>query len=463
MDGVSSAAIMVRYLKNFTQNVTYSYHQRSEGHGISKQTVPEDTELLVICDSSTNDFEGCKKYYDMGMQLVVFDHHPFTTKNPYALIVNPKLDKYPNKELSGSGLCMKICMYLDNLMNTNYHKKYFDLCGCGIVADVMSMKEPENRYLVYMGLKNFKNPGLKAILKKKNIFIKDINSQTIAFTIAPLINGICRLNKVELALQLLLEDDESKCLDLVKEIIKLNDGKKKEITKITNKLGKNIDLSKNIIVITTDENLKMGKSFNGVAAMQMADKYKKPTLVLNNKDGILAGSGRSINDIPFKKLLQETGLCESLEGHMQAFGCEIKEENLDKLFEALENKIINNKEVTYYYDLEIDVNEIDYELVENITKFNYLAGKNAEQTKVLIKNIPVIERKVMGQNFDAVKLVSDNLNFVKFRVNEFYANDVEGKTLDVIANLNINRWYHWGRKEVITDLQGFIDDYKIAN
>lgn len=461
MDGISSIIIMVRYLKQFSTNVIYSYHQRSEGHGISNQIVPEDTDVLIICDSSTNNVEGCKKYFDMGMSVLVLDHHPKTKDNPYAIIVNPKLDKYPNKELSGAGVIFKVIQILDNLMNTNYHKHYIDLCACGMYADVMSMRIPENRYLVYHGLKNIKNPGIKAILKKKNVFINNVNSQTIGFTIGPLINGIARLNKIEMVIELLLEDDEKKCLDIVKECIKLNDEKKKTVKKIANKIKDNVDLTKNIIIIKTDEKLKLDAGFNGIIAMEMADKYKKPTLMLNNENGICSGSGRSINGIPFKKLLEETGLCEYVEGHMLAFGCEIKEENIEKLYLSLEDKIINRDVKEFHYDLEVDINEIDFDLVELIMKFDYLAGKDAEQTKVLIKNIPVLERRVMGQGLDTVKLVSDRLNLMRFRTNEFYGQELDGKIISVISGLSINSWYNFGTKKMIKDLQGIMEDYKI--
>ena len=458
---------MVRYLKNFTNKITYTYCQRSEGHGISNQIVPENTDLLIIVDSSTNETKKCKELQEQGIDIVILDHHPKTQDNPYALIVNPQLDDYPNKELSGGGVVYKTLEILDDLFDTSYHKEFIDLAGIAIYTDVMSMTEPENRYFVYYALKNIKNPGIKAILKASNVFISDISSEVIGWKIGPIINATARMEKIELIIELLLEDDFNKCLQIAKECVKLNEDRKKKEVKLFKKVKDRINYKNNIIVVKVDENDGIDKGFNGLLAMKIADHYKKPTIVVKCKDGMCAGSARSINNINFKSILNKTGLFELLEGHTGAFGVEIKEDKIDDLIEMTNNHIkisSNRNTVKVGYDLEIDLEEVNYDLIKDIQQFNYLSGKNAEDTKVLIKNIPVYERKVMGKLEDSIKLVSDKFNMVKFKVNEFYAEELcDHKKIDIIGSLKINKWYNFGTKKVVEDLQVLLDDYKICN
>lgn len=456
--------MVVRYLKYYTTNVTYTYCQRSEGHGISNQLVDEDVDLLIIVDSSTNETEVCKILKEDCLDVVILDHHPKIQDNPYALITNPQMDDYPSKELSGGGVVFKLLEVMDNMRNKYCHQQFIDLAGIAIYGDVMSMREGENRYFVYQALKNIRNPGIKAILEKQRIYLKDINSQTIGYKIAPVINATARMDKIELIIDLLLEDDYDKCLEMAKECIKLNEDRKKKEEKLFKAVKDKLDTSNKIIILQVTDKDKIDKGFNGLLAMKIADRYKKPTLVLKNKDGICSGSGRSIDDIEFKELLEETGLCNLLEGHSAAFGAEIKEDNINKLYEIFNEKLEHKKEKTITYDIELDIDEVTHDLIKDVEKFNYLSGKDAETTRVCIKNLPVNERKVMGKGLDTIKISTGKLDFMKFKTNEFYAEELcAWDNIDVICTLNVNKWWHNGYKQWIENLQGFLEDYRLSN
>jgi len=482
-DGICAGTEMVRYLRNYTDKVNFIYHQRDQGHGIAQQQVPDDTNLLIIVDSSTNEVDECKRLSENNIEIIILDHHPKTLDNPYALIVNPQLDNYPNKQLSGSGVVYKTIETIDELMSQDFCEEYQDLCGIGICGDIMSMDVPENRNLVYNALKNINNPGIQAILKIKWIRLDQVCTQDILFNISPIINACARLGCIEKIIELLLEDNLDNCKELAKACIKLNEQRKKTEAKLFNSIKDRIDDSNKIIILKTTVDDNIDKGFNGLLAMKIAERYGKCCLVI--KKGVVveeelseecgltknvttySGSGRSINDIAFRELLEQTGLCNSLNGHSGAFGVEIDEDNIPLLIDALNKRLEtldNDETVTVIYDIEIDKDDINEKLIKDINYFNYISGKDAEVVKVLIKNLPVLERKVMGSELNSIKLVSSRVDMLKFRVNEMYGSDInDGDLVDVIGSMNINVWWHNGFKKFITNLQVFIDDYRLSS
>ncbi len=455
---------MMRYLSYFTKNTSCVYHQRSQGHGISVQVIPEDINLLIVVDSSTNEVEKCKELSENNIEIIILDHHPKMVDNPYAIIVNPQLDNYPNKSISGAGVVFKTCQVLDDLLDVNYAQQFIDLAGIGMYADVMSMAVPENRYLVYQALKNISNPGIKAIIQKNKV--NTINSETISYKIAPVINASARMDKIEKIIELLLEDDYDKCLLLAKECVALNEERKKLQAKLYKKVKDRIDPSHNIIIVRTTDKDKIEKGFNGLLATQISEKYKKPVLVVKDNEGMCAGSGRGIGDVQLKEILNDTKLFKSLEGHSSAFGCEFNQDNIEGIYNYLDENMKENKQDAKIieYDLELDREIINKKTIEGIQWFNYLAGKNCEVTKFMIKNLVVYERKVMGKMLDTVKIKTDLLDLMKFRCNEFYGDDLcEGDLIDVVGSVNLNRWWNFQSRQWVEALQVFIDDYRLSD
>src|SRR5690606_19168190 len=143
-DGITATTVMQRYLKNYTDNVTYIYNERNHGHGIHEQTrldfvtdedydekgkIKDDekaerfklnsenlqkiseSNLLIIIDSSSNDDKACERLsVKYGVEIIILDHHAIERENPHVLLVNPQQDgcEYPNKHLSGAGVVFKV-------------------------------------------------------------------------------------------------------------------------------------------------------------------------------------------------------------------------------------------------------------------------------------------------------------------------------------------------------------------
>lgn len=468
-DGSTALAIMYNNLKQFTNNVCYFHGQRGLGHGIktSMNLIPKDTDLLIIVDSSTSDVEECKKIREMGINIIILDHHPSEAENPYAIIVNPQLDDYPNKNASGAVICWKMCQVIDDTLGTNYSEYLIDLAGIGCHADSMSMLEPENRYIVSEGLNRLNNLGLKAILDIKKRDMKELSTADISFAIAPMINGACRMDKMEVVTELLTCDDHKQCAKLAKEVNELNEQRKIIQAELMNKFESQINLNENFIVIIDYKN-EVSKGFSGLLAGEFANKYQKHVLVLSYDElepEKFRGSYRAFDNFKLKSFFNELSEVFYTGGHEGAGGIGIPVELIndfkDKTNTALQT-IYTNKDQTIKYELDLIVDEITESLIKDIKKFCRICGKDFKDAKFMVKGLFILEKSLLGKKKDTMKISCDGLDAMKFKIDEpFYDSFPIFSEMKAVGTLNINKWYNRQTKRKVVSNQLLIDDYKI--
>lgn len=488
-DGVFACSVMMNYLKDLVEedNLDYIHAQRSSGHGLETvikdedkeedpkvKYLPEDTDLLIIVDSSSNSVEGCKKAVDMGMDVIVIDHHLIEEENPYATIVNCQQGAYPNKDLSGSAMAYKVCQVMDDYMGEDLSDDLVDLSAIGIISDMMSVKNLENRFLILQGLKNINNLGLHVLLKKSKVDLgEDISTTTISFKVSPVINACTRFDKIELAIELLTTDDPDEANKLAGQMIKMNDKRKEDESEIVKSALARVDNSRKIAVLYDNE---IGSGFRGLVAMQLVSKLGKPVFVLkhNEENDMYNGSARSFGDINLKNLVEITGDFEYSQGHTKAFGIGIEKKNLNKALDALD-KLLEEEddEVTVEYDLEIDESDITDIDIKQIEQFGLISGQGFPEPVFLVKGLVADSRELLGKKKkETVKIACDNgMALMKFKVDENYAMDIEEALnddemfmveLDVVGTLNINNFFHWGLRRNIVTNQVFIKDYRLS-
>lgn len=484
-DGLTATTVMLRYLKNYTDNVDYIYGERNDGHGITEMIKishlnpskdadriehnKENTDkirnadLLILIDSSTNDVDTCKFIKEkLKTDIIILDHHAIERKNPYALIVNPQQDgcEYPNKYLSGAGVVFKTLQVMEDTLGQVDVWQYVDLVAVGIYADVMRLDVLENRYLIMQGLRNMRNTGLIRILKGGKVDTFRLKGDAIGFTIAPMLNGVARMNNIKLAIDILLEDDDKICKKLRLQMQKINNLRKERQKEIIEQYKKNVDDSKKVLIVSDEQSIK---GFNGIVAQQLSEEYKRPVIVGRVHNGLLSGSFRSYNGFKFKKFLNQfDGDIEAL-GHEGAGGIEISEElipNLEKYFER-HMPSLDDTQPTVLYDLEIDVSEVN-QYVKEVDKFNLLAGSGFPKVMVRVNNITVEEPCCIGETRETVKISTLNdMELIKFRVNEEYASELEYfDSIDVVGQLTMNEWFNFAIKKKISIPQVMLNDYR---
>jgi single-stranded-DNA-specific exonuclease len=484
-DGIVSCAIMYNYLQFHTDNISIVHSQRSHGHGL--ETILEEmsdhedvvymdneTDLLIIVDSSSNSVEACKLVREKyNCDIVIIDHHAIDRDNPHAIIVNCQLGDYPNKSLSGSAMCYKVLQVMDEYLDNSEADNYLDLVAIGLVADLMDLSKGENRSLVNRGIKHIRNEGLQQLLKANNVdFYYGISSSDIGYKISPLLNACSRFDKIELALELLIESDMERAKVIAKELKKLNEYRKKEEKEIVESVFDKVDNSHKVAVIVDND---IEANFRGLICMQLTSKLKKPAFVLtfNKEKNEYHGSARSVGQINLKKYCQLTGDFIYCQGHEKAFGVGIKAEKIDQALEGLDQLIENNEsEEEIEFDLELEANEITEELIENVEKFARITGQGVPPPKFLVREVIIQNGELLGKKVkETLKLNCENdLAVMKFKTDEEYANHffeaLEDENnffveADIIGTLNLNRYFHFGKKELIITKQIFMEDYKL--
>ena len=212
-DGYTSAAIIYQYTKrlNCHCNVDYWLHEGKQ-HGLQDhidKLMEQDYkyDLIILPDSSSNDANYHDMLDEVNTPCLILDHHLTDVKLSYnAVVINNQLSpNYTNKELTGAGVVYQFCRYVDSLTGQSWADDYIDLAAWGIIGDMGSVLEMENRYIITEGLKNIKNDFFKALLEKQAYSItgkmgatwedilEKLTPTSVAFYIVPLVNGMIRV------------------------------------------------------------------------------------------------------------------------------------------------------------------------------------------------------------------------------------------------------------------------------
>lgn len=449
-DGLTSAAAICLYTKRFYPEcrLTYSIHSGKQ-HGISREiNVPDDTQLLIIPDASSNDVDQCKMLSDKGVDIIILDHHECEDKNPHAIVVNNQMCDYPNKQLSGVGVVYKFLQAVDDEEWNGGADEYLDLVAVGLIGDNMDIKSYETKYIVDKGLKRIKNRLLKALVEKTNYSTNgEVTIRNVQFYIVPLINGMIRAGdseEKEILFRAAIEDyDEFEYKNRKTQTVTMEDiftraarfcvnakirqdkSNYKSLDSIYNFIDKH-HLDENKIMMVNVTNL-LDKSQTGVSAIKVANKYHKPTLLLrkNEKKGVFAGSGRNCNNSPIQNLkdfLNDLGVFNYCEGHQGAFGIEVDIENIQAAIDIINSTLADvSMEPVAYVDFVIYEEYLSIALIKQIDELKEYFGTGFPEVMVCVKNVLVSQENyyVIGKNKDTWKVENDDgVVLINFKFDE---------------------------------------------
>lgn len=482
VDGFTSAAIIYQYLQKIAPSLHMEYFLHSgKGHGLS-DTIEDITssntsfQLVILPDAGSNDWKYHEELKEYGADCLVLDHHivePDTQIiNNTIIINNQDSEKYHNKDLSGAGVAWQFCRFIDRVNGTPYAFDYIDLAALGIVSDMMSVLELENRYIITTGFSNIKNYFFKCLCEKQSYSMGGkVTPMTVAFYITPLINAMIRTGTME---------EKRRCFEAFIDGHKLVESHKrgakgtmeevaiesarectnararqnrildKAVEELEIKIHKYDLLENKILFIRLDEE-DFPPELNGLVAMKLSAKYQRPTIVarLNDED-IVRGSSRGLNESElksFKAFMDDSGFFEYTAGHDNACGISIPNYSIDAFHKYANKKLegVDFGENWYEVNFERIAADKDIrELIEDLTEHEDIWGQHNSEPMIHILDLNVSKSdiRVMGKNQDTVKIEKNGVAYMFFkckdRIKDF--EQFKDMKIELVGRANMNEW-----------------------
>lgn len=429
IDGVNATYILLEGIRRCGGNVDAAIPDRmKDGYGINEhlieQALSDGKELLITCDNGIAAINEINFAKEKGMTVVVTDHHEIPYRNTEQgkeflrsnadAIVNPKQNDclYPCKGICGAVVAWKLVQVLYERMDIPVEEAdiFIENAGFATVGDVMDLTG-ENRILVKLGLKaleHTKNPGMKALIAKNKLSDKPLSAYHIGFVLGPCINASGRLDTAKRSLELLLERDEVKASALAGELVELNESRKymtqQETQKALEQIEKEGREKDKVLVVYLPE---CHESLAGIIAGRIREAYQRPVFVLTKGEEGVKGSGRSIEAYSmFDKMTEVAELFTKYGGHPMAAGLSMREEDIDKLREQLNQKAeLSEEDMAEVVRLDA-VLPMSYFTVDTIRQLSVLEPCGKSNTKPVFadRNIKITRANIVGVNRNVLKL-----------------------------------------------------------
>jgi single-stranded-DNA-specific exonuclease len=338
VDGITSTVILRRALEMLGGNVMHFIPERlRDGYGLQPAAIDrlhaEAVRVVVSVDCGIRGTEAARRARDLGIDLIITDHHePESTLPDAVAVINPKRPDclYPDKHLAGVGVALKLVQALcTRAGKSKWMPAFVKVAALGTLADVVPLVG-ENRVIARFGLASLtRGPhtiGLRALLEASGLAGKTIDSYQVAFMLAPRVNAAGRMATPDIATRLLLATGEAMAEEARALAQQLNDEnlrRQEEEADLVAQARKAIETdpavgAHNVLVVG---GAGWHRGVIGIAASKLVDAYHKPAIVLSVDGGVAHGSCRSIPDFDMLAALEHCAdLFDRFGGHKQAAG-----------------------------------------------------------------------------------------------------------------------------------------------
>jgi len=497
-DGYTSGALLLNYLyavnSEWLNNIDFRVHSGKE-HGLDfaliESLTSDDYQLILVPDASSNEYEIHALLKSKKIDCLIIDHHEAPAQSENAIVINPQLDDYPNKNLSAVGVVYKFCKLLDSKLGVDLADNFLDLVALGMVADMMDIRELETKHLISKGIINIRNPFIKSLIERQSNSLKDgLSPNSFGFYIAPLINATIRIGTEEEKLTMFkgfLDKYANEEMDSTKRGAKpgetetFADRAARQSMNIKNRQAKMRDegialieeiiqresLNDNkVLVVVLDQDID--KNLSGLIANKIMSKYKKPVLILRNNNETLNGSARGYEKSElrdFKLFLNDSGLVNYAEGHANAFGAGIDKDKLENFIEYSNEQLKDfDFSATHLVDFIWDSETLTSQDIFDVANLRSFWGKGVEEALICIKGLKVTKDRIALLSPDkspTIKINFKGIDFIKFGSSQQEFESLRADTgyieIDIVGKCSINEW-----NGNIT-AQVFIEDYAIKD
>lgn len=424
VDGVSSVCLLMQFLSHLTDHIMYYIPSRfDEGYGLNKEALNtikgQGADLVITVDCGTASYAEVEYAKQIGLDIIVTDHHNIGENPADCILINPKQKDcpYPFKDLCGCGVAFKLAQAIQrkiNLPKSTVHS-LLDLVALATVGDIVSLLG-ENRSLVKYGLEviNKKSrKGLEKLIQEVGLGDKKVKAYHIAYILAPHLNAGGRILTAELGLKLLLSDIDEEIKTSVTSLVENNRLRKRIQDEGFSKCDNIVQekLSDDLFLVIDSEDVHEG--IIGIVAGKIKEKYFRPTIIVthSNEEGILKGTGRSIERIDIYAAIKKfENIFVKYGGHAGACGFKIEKNKMEELREKL------NQEVNLFYQEDpeafidkimihavIKINDLNQELIALLEKLEP-TGYNNEKPIFMISDLSITKIVHLGKNNEHVKI-----------------------------------------------------------
>ncbi|HTI42356.1 MAG TPA: single-stranded-DNA-specific exonuclease RecJ [Vicinamibacterales bacterium] len=338
VDGVTSTVILRRALELLGADVVHFIPERlRDGYGLQPATIDrlqqDGARLVISVDCGIRAAEAAARAGELGVDLIITDHHEPDAELPHALaVINPKRRdcRYPDKNLAGVGVALKLVQALcARTGRASWLPAFIKVAAIGTLADVVPLTG-ENRVIAKLGLGMLsKGPhkiGLRALLEVCGLTGREIDSYHIGFVVAPRVNAAGRMSTPDIAARLLLASDETmgeEARALADQLNSENLRRQQEEADIVSQARKIVETdlevgSRTVLVVAGDG---WHRGVIGIVASKLVDAFHRPAIVISTDGDVAHGSCRSIPSFNMLAALESCAeLMTKFGGHKQAAG-----------------------------------------------------------------------------------------------------------------------------------------------
>ncbi|MGE0206547.1 MAG: single-stranded-DNA-specific exonuclease RecJ [Candidatus Babeliales bacterium] len=464
VDGITSSSLMMLALQPLGALINfYLPHRVKDGYGLSTKVVERAAQngykVIITVDNGITAFEPAKRALDLGMDLIITDHHRPHDHIPTAFaVVNPNQADcpYPFKSLAGVGVTFKLIALLYETLQKPIPPKAIELLLLGTIADVVPLKG-ENRYWVRYGLQyinQMESYAFKVLKKNGNVTRSILSATDIGFSIAPQLNALGRLEDPRQGVKFLIGSDYKEIDQVGTVLLELNQARK-EIERgifadvVTQIESKKINLEHENVIIAASKQWPPGVI--GLVASRLVSAYGKPTILFHiTSDGKAKGSCRSIPEFNmFDALQSASSLLDSFGGHSLAAGLALSLDNVPLLKKHLEDMVQEkldpfDLQQKIVIDADLPLSDVTQKLVQDLRHLEPFGNENP-QPVFHVKEVSIVQEPVLLKDVHvkcsvfADGIIKPLVFFNRPELFEFFKQQQQ-ESFDIAVHVTENHW-----------------------
>lgn len=465
LDGISASTILFSFLLHYRAEVQlFIPHRERDGYGLQRgpleQLAREGVRLIITCDNGTSAHAEIAHAAQLGMDVVVTDHHSLPETFPPAVaVLNPMRPSTPSefRALSGTGVAFMLVLALRRVLKdvrgwieVPNLKRMLDLVTLGTIADIVPLVGV-NRVLVREGLEviaSRRRPGIKALLEVAGVELDEtINTITVGYRLAPRLNAAGRLDDARLSVDILMTDDMSTARRLAQQLEQLNRRRQaleeQIVTEMTAQLHAE-PLGRASYVFASEQ---WHHGVVGVAASRLVELTHRPGIVLAIHQGEARGSGRSLPGIDLVAALREShSLLLRYGGHQMAAGMTLRAEHLSAFRELFDQAIRRQLEGQEPHrilkiDAELPLHALNESLLADLARMKPFGPGNSEPV-FCTRDLTVQDVKTVGRGHLRLRVSQAGTSFasIGFRLARLAHPELTQRPVSIAYHPEISFW-----------------------